>query len=1146
MKGIRTVSSGVQEVPALDDLQGAAEPVWLWDAARRRIVWSNGPGLAFFGAETLFDLIDRRFSADEPGVARVSELAQSLDDGQRASELLQFPSSVEGEALRTACYAHGLPDGRRGLLVVGQPQEELEPEPASETEVLNALPLALALVSPSGQILTSNSAADDLFDIGENQTLQQMLNDEAIAEDVIRKSLSAGTLSQVKQLNLKYGLRDVRLNANAIGSENSRQLLITMEDVTDRRALERRLREHAEHLSDFVASAADFTWELDSSLVLVNVSEGFEQVTGSPAHAVTGVPWTELCERHGIDSDGDIKRLLDERSAWKAEVDWAVPGETGESAGLILSAVPVHHPDGTFGGYRGIGAGLGRYSAGAGPDANLPPAPATAEGEGDNATTDGLSGTFAPEKTDSPDEITAEDDVLNVTASDSMGLFAAGQQDGKEVERSFRSEKPFTGDDGITPLDDVEEDASEPEPDEALDQAETDDGDSPGSEPESAKHSGEVLAALTASPTEPDEEESLTPSERSTFNEIGETIAREALPDDQDDDDEDEKEQPSEESLVEDAPASDSEAGEERANEVNILGFAEDAPPLLSVMAGTEDRDEQDGEDEDNVEADLATNSADDADADDGGEEDEENLEPVDIAIEAVKNVFDGLPNASVIHRGGEVLHLNPLAAYLLGFETQESALENEGLLTLFGVYADDLMEAGAEPVAFTSAPYGSGPARLTASTSALSWPDGEAVQITLQAAGGPGNDEDQEDGTPPLPDNVVRLVRDEMEASQQADGPTNADLLAMLNTATDGIMTLDDQGRVLALNNSAQAMFGYDNDEVRGKQLSEFLTRESHDSLERYMAAVSDPGIASVLNDGREVTGIEKNGGEIPLFLTLGKLDDVVEGEPAKLCAVLRDLTSWKKTEAELVEAREAAELASAQKSEFLANISHEIRTPLNAILGFSEVMKARRFGEIDNAKYSAYVNDIHSSGEHLLSLINDLLDLSKVEAGKLELNFASVDLGEVINQSVGLLGDTAKDARVIVRSSVSDNLPNVVADQRSMRQIMLNLLSNAIKFTDAGGQVLISARLENDGHISLKVKDTGRGMTEEQIQRALEPFRQVEEVTGEQDQGTGLGLPLTKALAEANRATFSITSEPEVGTIVEIAFPTNRVLAE
>ncbi len=133
-----------------------------------------------------------------------------------------------------------------------------------------------------------------------------------------------------------------------------------------------------------------------------------------------------------------------------------------------------------------------------------------------------------------------------------------------------------------------------------------------------------------------------------------------------------------------------------------------------------------------------------------------------------------------------------------------------------------------------------------------------------------------------------------------------------------------------------------------------------------------------------------------------------------------------------------------------------------------------------------------------------------------------------------------------MIVRTSVQDGLPNVVADQRSMRQITLNLLSNAIKFTDAGGQVIVSARLEKSGNISLKVKDTGRGMSDADVERAMEPFRQVEPVSGDGILGTGLGLPLTKALAEANRASFQISSEPQIGTVVEIVFPTTRVLAE
>ena len=189
--------------------------------------------------------------------------------------------------------------------------------------------------------------------------------------------------------------------------------------------------------------------------------------------------------------------------------------------------------------------------------------------------------------------------------------------------------------------------------------------------------------------------------------------------------------------------------------------------------------------------------------------------------------------------------------------------------------------------------------------------------------------------------------------------------------------------------------------------------------------------------------------------------------------------------------------------------------------------------------------MQDIHASGAHLLSLINDLLDLSKVEAGKLELNFTSVNLGDVADYTLKLLQEQATAARVVLRKSMPADLPNVVADLRSMRQVMLNLLSNAIKFTDAGGQVVISAQMLSSGELKLKVKDTGIGMDEEQLRDALEPFRRVP-TEGRSAEGTGLGLPLTKALIEANRARFSLASEPRRGTLAEIVFPTTRVLAE
>jgi signal transduction histidine kinase len=206
---------------------------------------------------------------------------------------------------------------------------------------------------------------------------------------------------------------------------------------------------------------------------------------------------------------------------------------------------------------------------------------------------------------------------------------------------------------------------------------------------------------------------------------------------------------------------------------------------------------------------------------------------------------------------------------------------------------------------------------------------------------------------------------------------------------------------------------------------------------------------------------------------------------------------------------------------------------------------MTEERFGPIGNDRYRQYLKDIHASGAHLISLINDLLDLSKIEAGKLELTFTSVALNDLTQQCVAIMQPQANRERVIIRTSLSPRLPQLMADARSVRQIVLNLLSNSIKFTVAGGQVIVSTAITDRGEVALRVRDTGIGMNENDLATALEPFRQVATVTRARPGGTGLGLPLTKALAEANHATFNIKSTPNEGTLVEITFPDARLLA-
>ena len=366
-------------------------------------------------------------------------------------------------------------------------------------------------------------------------------------------------------------------------------------------------------------------------------------------------------------------------------------------------------------------------------------------------------------------------------------------------------------------------------------------------------------------------------------------------------------------------------------------------------------------------------------------------------------------------------------------------------------------------------------------------------------------------------------------------------ELRAILDIATDGVAILDSEGRLLSLNGAGEALFGLRQNEIVGESFTRLLANESHALALDYLNGLKANGVRSVLNDGREVLGREKNGGRIPLFMTLGRISD---DEPRRYCAVLRDLTAWKRAEAQLQDARRAAEQASAKKSDFLAKISHEIRTPMNAIIGFAEVMQEERLGPVGNAKYKEYLGDIQVSGKHVVSLVNDLLDLAKIEAGRMELTFAATDLNAVVASCVGILQPQANANRVLVRSQLASKLPPVVADERSMRQIVLNMLSNATRYTEAGGQVIVSTALSENGEAVIRIRDTGIGMTPTEIEQALEPFRQVG--NRPRSGGTGLGLPLTKALVEANRAGFTIRSAPGEGTLVEIAFPSTRVLAE
>ncbi|MDO8396615.1 MAG: PAS domain S-box protein [Bradyrhizobium sp.] len=496
------------------------------------------------------------------------------------------------------------------------------------------------------------------------------------------------------------------------------------------------------------------------------------------------------------------------------------------------------------------------------------------------------------------------------------------------------------------------------------------------------------------------------------------------------------------------------------------------------------------------------------------------------------KMLLDLVPVGVLIYRLDRLLYANSAFLARIGYDSLHALEEAGGLDALYvepGVSTASSTSDTGTPVTISAsqdspdqAPSPATDARLYT----IAWDEDSALALICSGAAGEGA---------AIAAAITQAVPAGAPSSEpSAVGHANAEELgAILDTTAEGIVMFDGEGNINSCNRSAEALFGYDGADLVQRNLAELFAPESQGVMQDYLESIKGAGVASLLDHGRDMLGRVRGGGIIPLSMTMGR----TRPDGPNFFAVFRDLSQARKNESELQQARRLAERAANAKADMLARISHEVRTPLNAIIGFAEVMIGERFGSLGNERYVEYMKDIRASGERVIAIINDLLDLSRIETGKLDLAFTNQNLNELVESCVAVMQPQANRERIIIRTSLAHALPPVIADARALRQITLNLIGNSIHLANAGGQVIVSTALSDFGEVVLRVRDTGHGLNDNEVAAAMEPFRN-HAPSDQSSDGSGVSLSLTKALVEANRAQFHIKTGPHSGTLIEVVF--------